>query len=130
MGPLFVNAQSGQPMAQVTLSSQFLHAAGTISRAPSDASVAGAAAVNVILIGSSAYRAWSPHFNVACAASGSGDVVTFTSHDETLSLVQLGVGGKFNVTGNFLINASVLIGLTSSGVNAPFTPVVGFGDSS
>ena len=145
----------------------------------------GAAAVNVMLIGSSAYGAWSPHFNVAYAASGSGDVVTvpdefgfrlgteftasprvtlaadllgralldagrlkledtiwpftdgtgtphatilseFTSHDETLSLVQLGVGGKFNLTGNFLINASVLIGLTSSGVNAPFTPVVGF----
>ena len=147
---------------------------------------AGAAGVNAMIIGSSAYGAWAPHFNIAYSASGTGDVVNvpdefgfrlgtefaaspratlvadligrslidagrleledtiwpftdaagvphatilreFVTHPgETLTLVQLGVGGKFNITGNLLINANVLISLTSSGVSAPFTPVIGF----
>jgi hypothetical protein len=146
----------------------------------------GATAVNALVIGSSTYGVWSPHFNLAYSASGTGDVVdvpdefgfrlgtefaaspratlvadligralidagrlklddtisTFTDaagvpratilrefvsyQEETLTLVQLGVGGKFNVTGNFLINANVLFALSSTGVSAPITPVIGF----
>ena len=145
----------------------------------------GAAAVTVTLIGSSAYGAWAPHFNVGYAASGSGDVVNipnefsfrlgtefaaspratlvadligrtlidagrleledtiwpfvdaqsvpratilreFVSRDDSLHLMNLAVGGKFNITGNLLINANVLLALTSTGVTAPVTPVIGF----
>jgi hypothetical protein len=145
----------------------------------------GAPAVTVTLIGSSAYGAWAPHFNVGYAASGSGDVVNvpnefsfrlgtefvaspratlvadligrtlidsgrleleetiwpfvdsqnvakatilreFVSHEGSLNLMNLAVGGKFNIAGNLLINANVLLALTSSGVTARVTPVVGF----
>jgi hypothetical protein len=40
--------------------------------------------------------------------------------------MNLAVGGKFNITGNLLINANVLLALTSTGVTAPVTPVIGF----
>jgi hypothetical protein len=43
-----------------------------------------------------------------------------------LNLISLALGGKFNVGGNFLINANVLVPLNDAGVTAKVTPVIGF----
>jgi hypothetical protein len=44
----------------------------------------------------------------------------------SLNLLSVALGGKFNVARNLLFNASVLVALTSGGVTARVTPVVGF----
>jgi hypothetical protein len=49
-----------------------------------------------------------------------------TSREGSLNLTSLAVGGKFNVSGNLLVNANLLIALSSAGVTARVTPVVGF----
>jgi hypothetical protein len=41
-------------------------------------------------------------------------------------LLNLAVGGKFNLGGNFLLNANVLFALSDAGVIAKVTPVIGF----
>ena len=46
--------------------------------------------------------------------------------DGALNLLSLALGGKFNVAGNLLINANVLIALNDAGVTARVTPVIGF----
>ena len=38
----------------------------------------------------------------------------------------MALGGKFNVAGNLLINANVLVALNDAGVTARVTPVIGF----
>ncbi len=50
----------------------------------------------------------------------------YVSQDASLNLTSLALGGKFNVTGNLLVNANVLLALTSTGVTARVTPVFGF----
>jgi hypothetical protein len=50
----------------------------------------------------------------------------YVARDGSLNLSTLAVGGKFNVSGNFLINANALIALSDSGVTARITPVFGF----
>jgi hypothetical protein len=44
----------------------------------------------------------------------------------SLNLISLALGGKVNVTGNLLVSANVLVALTSTGVTARITPVIGF----
>jgi hypothetical protein len=46
--------------------------------------------------------------------------------DSTLNLMSMAIGGKFNVAGQFLINANVLVALNNAGLTARFTPVIGF----
>jgi hypothetical protein len=50
----------------------------------------------------------------------------FTPSTGTLNLTSLALGGKFNVAGNLLVTGSVLVSLTSTGLTARVTPVVGF----
>jgi hypothetical protein len=50
----------------------------------------------------------------------------FIQQSGSLNLVSLGLGGKVNVGGNFLVTGNVLVALTSAGVTARVTPVVGF----
>jgi hypothetical protein len=45
--------------------------------------------------------------------------------DGALNAVSLAVGGKFNLRGNLLINANVLVALTNAGLTAKVTPVIG-----
>jgi hypothetical protein len=45
--------------------------------------------------------------------------------DGALNLLTLALGGKFNVKGNFLINANILVPLTDAGISAKVTPVIG-----
>jgi hypothetical protein len=62
-------------------------------------------------------------------AAGAMHETTFhelTSREGSLNLTSLAVGGKFNVSGNLLVNANLLIALSSAGVTARVTPVVGF----
>jgi hypothetical protein len=62
-------------------------------------------------------------------AAGVQHTTTFhelTSKAGSLNLTTLAVGGKFNVAGNLLINANILVALSSAGVTARVTPVVGF----
>ena len=53
-------------------------------------------------------------------------ITEYTPKSGSLNLVTLAIGGKINVAGNLLINANLLVPLTSSGVNAKVTPVFGF----
>ncbi len=62
-------------------------------------------------------------------AAGAPHTTTFnelTSREGSLNLTSLAVGGKFNVAGNLLINANLLFAVSSAGVTARVTPVVGF----
>jgi hypothetical protein len=62
-------------------------------------------------------------------SSGSTFTTTFrelNSTNNALNLTTLAVGGKFNVTGNLLVNANVLFALTSRGLTSRVTPVIGF----
>jgi hypothetical protein len=62
-------------------------------------------------------------------AAGGQHTTTFhelTSQSGSLSLTTLAAGGKFNVAGNLLINANLLFALSSAGVTASVTPVIGF----
>jgi hypothetical protein len=58
--------------------------------------------------------------------AGSITLGEYVAQEGALNLLGLALGGKFNVTGNLLINADVLIGLTDSGITPRFTPVLGF----
>ncbi len=49
----------------------------------------------------------------------------YVPNDDSLNLASLALGGKFNVGSNLLLNANVLVALTSAGVTARVTPVVG-----
>jgi hypothetical protein len=56
---------------------------------------------------------------------GSITLTELQTTDKSLNLTSLAVGGKFNIAGNLLINANVLISLGSRGITAPVTPLVG-----
>jgi hypothetical protein len=61
-------------------------------------------------------------------AIGNPGSITLTepeTTDKSLNLTSLAVGGKYNVKGNLLINANLLISLGSQGITAPITPVIG-----
>ena len=62
----------------------------------------------------------------ALLASHTITLTELNQTDDALNLTSLAIGGKFNVSGNLLINANVLISLGSRGVTAPVTPVIGF----
>jgi len=47
-------------------------------------------------------------------------------HTGSLNLMDLALGGKFNIGDNLLINANVLFPLNDAGVRASVTPVIGF----
>jgi hypothetical protein len=65
-------------------------------------------------------------FRSSTGVPGSITLSEYVARDASLNIMNLAVGGKFNVTGNLLINANALISLTNSGVTARVTPVVGF----
>jgi hypothetical protein len=65
-------------------------------------------------------------FFTQAGVNGSITQPEYAASEGTLNLVSLALGGKFNVGGNFLINANLLVALTDVGVTARFTPVVGF----
>jgi hypothetical protein len=56
---------------------------------------------------------------------GSTSFQEYTVRGDSLNLVSLAMGGKFNVAGNVLVSANVLVALSSAGVTARVTPVVG-----
>jgi hypothetical protein len=62
--------------------------------------------------------------NAGVAGSTTFDEYVATSG--SLNLLNLAVGGKFNLRGNFLLNANVLFALNDAGVIARVTPVIGF----
>lgn len=49
----------------------------------------------------------------------------YTAQTGSLNLSSVALGGKFNVAGNLLVSANVLVALSSAGVTARVTPVVG-----
>ncbi len=58
--------------------------------------------------------------------SGSTRFDEYVARSGSLNLLNLAVGGKFNLRGNFLLNANVLFALNDAGVIARVTPVIGF----
>jgi hypothetical protein len=58
--------------------------------------------------------------------AGSTTLQEYVSRSGSLNLLNLALGGKFNVGGNFLLNANVLFALNDAGVIARVTPVIGF----
>lgn len=50
----------------------------------------------------------------------------YAVREGALNLVTLAFGGKVNIAGNLLFNANLLIPVTSSGMSAKVTPVIGF----
>jgi hypothetical protein len=50
----------------------------------------------------------------------------YSARVATLNLLSAAIGTKINVAGNLLITGNVLFALSSGGVTAPVTPVVGF----
>ncbi len=56
---------------------------------------------------------------------GSTTFSEYTTRSGSLNLASLAVGGKYNVAGNFLVSANLLFALSSAGVTARVTPVVG-----
>lgn len=62
--------------------------------------------------------------NAGVAGSTSFD--EYVARSGSLNLLNLAVGGKFNLRGNFLLNANVLFALNDAGVIAKVTPVIGF----
>jgi hypothetical protein len=64
------------------------------------------------------------YFNSA-GTPGTFNTQEYQLNDGSLNLLTLAIGGKFNVGGNFLINANVLFPLTDAGVKANVTPVIG-----
>jgi hypothetical protein len=65
-------------------------------------------------------------FRTEAGVAGSTTLQEYFARDGSLTLLSLAAGGKFNVTGNLLINANVLLALNDSGVTARVTPVIGF----
>jgi hypothetical protein len=62
--------------------------------------------------------------------NSAGDNLTTTfqeyaAEDGALNLLSLAVGGKFNISGNALLSANLLIALNSAGVTARVTPIIG-----
>lgn len=57
---------------------------------------------------------------------GSTTLQEYVSRSGSLNVNDLAVGAKFNVAGNLLLNANVLVALNDSGVRARVTPVFGF----
>jgi hypothetical protein len=57
---------------------------------------------------------------------GSTTFEEYVARSGSLNLLNLAVGGKFNLSGNFLLNANVLFALSDAGVIAKVTPVFGF----
>ncbi len=66
---------------------------------------------------------WSFRDNMGVMGNTTFD--EYTARDGALNLATLAVGGKFNVAGNFLVSANVLVALSSAGVTARVTPVFG-----
>jgi hypothetical protein len=58
--------------------------------------------------------------------AGSTTFDEYVARSGSLNLLNLAVGGKFNLRGNFLLNANVLFALNDAGVIARVTPVIGF----
>jgi hypothetical protein len=65
------------------------------------------------------------YFNAA-GTPGSTTFSEYVATGGTLNVMDLALGAKFNVAGNLLINANVLLALNDSGVRAKVTPVFGF----
>jgi hypothetical protein len=65
-------------------------------------------------------------FQSSAGVQGSTILDEYVAQSGSLNLLNLAVGGKFNVGGNFLLNANVLFALNDAGVIAKVTPVIGF----
>jgi len=65
-------------------------------------------------------------FASAAGVAGSRTFDEYVARSGSLNLLNLALGGKFNVGGNFLLNANVLFAVNNAGVIARFTPVIGF----
>jgi len=65
-------------------------------------------------------------FMSSTGVPGSVTFPEYVARNASLNITNLAVGGKFNITGNFLINANALIALSTTGVTARITPVFGF----
>jgi hypothetical protein len=68
--------------------------------------------------------------NVWAYQNAAGQNLTTTlreweGQDGALNLMSMAVGGKFNVSGNALISANLLIALNNAGVTARVTPIIG-----
>lgn len=66
------------------------------------------------------------NFRSNVGVPGSATFQEYVAQTGTMNLLNMAVGGKFNVRGNFLLNANVLFALNNSGVIARVTPVIGF----
>lgn len=64
-------------------------------------------------------------YSSANGTRGSTTLNELTSAEGTLNISSLALGGKFNVSGNMLMSANLIVALTSAGVTARVTPVVG-----
>jgi hypothetical protein len=58
--------------------------------------------------------------------AGSRTFQEYVSKEGSLTMTDLAVGAKFNVTGNLLVNAAARIAVSDKGVTARVTPVLGF----
>jgi hypothetical protein len=65
-------------------------------------------------------------FQNNAGVAGSTMLDEYVARSGSLNLLNLAVGGKFNLRGNFLLNANVLFALNDAGVIARVTPVIGF----
>jgi hypothetical protein len=65
-------------------------------------------------------------FQNSAGVAGSATFDEYVARSGSLNLLDLAVGGKFNIRGNFLLNANVLFALNDAGVIARVTPVIGF----
>jgi hypothetical protein len=65
------------------------------------------------------------YFNQS-GVTGSTTFSEYVASGGSLNVMDLALGAKFNVSGNLLINANVLIALNDAGVRARVTPVFGF----
>jgi hypothetical protein len=65
------------------------------------------------------------YFNAA-GVTGSTTLSEYVASSGSLNVMDLALGAKFNVSGNLLINANVLVALNDAGVRSKVTPVFGF----
>ena len=65
-------------------------------------------------------------FTSQAGVAGSTTLEEYVARSGSLNLLNLAVGGKFNLGGNFLLNANVLLALNDAGVIAKVIPVIGF----
>lgn len=66
------------------------------------------------------------NFFSSTGVRGSATFQEYVARSGSLNLLNVALGGKFNIRGNFLLNANLLFAMNDAGVIAKFTPVIGF----